>query len=139
MPQYADNNVFLSIDGVTVSAYFKDVQLSPSNAGQDTTMGAGVDHMQRAPGLNDTQITITLGYDTAQVQAVIQHLKPGIVASIEYGKEGAISGKPRHVQSFLITANPVGDNVDKTPSTFAITGDATDAASVNMYDGGVYS
>lgn len=139
MAQYADNNVFLSIDGVTVSAYFKSVSLNPTNSSQDTTMGAGTDHMQRAPGLDDTSISITLGYDTAQVQAQIQHLKVGQVVSIEYGKEGATSGKPRHVQTFNITSNTVADSVDKTPSTFEISGEGADAPSVNMFAGGVYS
>lgn len=139
MPQYADNNVYLSIDGVVVSAYFKSVSLNPTNAEQDTTMGAGTDHMQRAAGLNDTSITITLGYDTAQVQTQIAHLKPGVIVPIEYGKEGNTSGKPRHVQNFLITGNTVADDVAKTPSTFEITGSGADAPSVDMFSGATYS
>lgn len=139
MAEYADNNVFLSIDGVTVSAYFKTVSLNVTNASQDTTMGTGVDHMQRAPGLNDTKIDITLGYDSAQVSAQIQHLKAGQVVSIEYGKEGATSGKPRHVQTFNITSMTVADNVNKEASIFSISGEGADAPSVDMFAGGVYS
>lgn len=139
MGQLADNNVYLTIDGVVITAPFKEVTLEPSNASQDTTMGAGVDHVQRAPGLNDTKITITIGYDTATVQSIIQHMRPGQVVTIEYGPESNVSGKPRHVQSFNIASNPHGVKVDKTPVQFVISGEGADAPSVDMYAGGVYS
>lgn len=138
MGQLAGNNIYLVIDGVVVTAPFKEVKLDVSNSSQETTMGAGTAHVQRAPGLSDTKIAITLGYDTATVQSIIQHIRTGTVVQIEYGQEGNGSGKPRHVQNFNIVANSTGAKVDKSPSTFDLSGEATDAPVVDMFLGGLY-
>lgn len=140
MPVLADNNAKLIVDGVTVDAYFKNVQLQRTSESVDVTGGAGVDHMLRSPGLIDTQITITVQYETALIQTYIQHISAGQVVVIEYGPEGATSGKPRHVQSFLITSSNASEqNVAKDEVTFEITGEGAAAPSVDMYAGGVYS
>lgn len=139
MAQIAENNVYLSIDGVVVTSYFKSANLQPSNAVQDTTMGAGVDHVQRKPGLNDTSISISIGYDDTNIATYLQKLKAGVVVPIEFGPEGAVSGKPRHVQNFIITGAPSTTNVQKNPVAFDITAQAADAPSVDMFNGGVYS
>ena len=140
MATLAENNAYLLIDGVVVNTYFKSVSFSRSNAPVDVTAGSGVDWVERAPGLNDSEISIVITYDTSDIQAYIQHIAPGLVASIEYGPESNVSGKPRHVQSFLITAaNPSEQNVSKAEVTFAITGQANGAPSVDMFAGGVYA
>ena len=139
MASYADNDIYLSIDGVVVTAYFKNVTLSPSNSAVDTTAGGGTDHVERAPGLDDTSISIELAYDAADVQTYIQKIGRHKQVSIEYGPEGAVSGKPWHVQEFVITGAPHTVNVDKSAVVFSISGDAAAAPSVDMYTGGVYS
>lgn len=139
MATYAGNNCYLSIDGTVVTAYFIDVTLSPTNATHDTTAGSGTTHVEREPGLDDTTIDITLMYDAADVQTYIQKIGRHKKVSIEYGIEGNISGKPRHVQEFIISSAPHSTNVDKSPVKFSISGEAAAAASVDMYDGGVYS
>lgn len=140
MAQYADNVVYLKIDSVEVDAFFKTVKLSPSNASVETTVGSGTDHVQRAPGLDDTKIDISLGYDAAQLQTYIQKLAVGQIVEIEYGSEGNNnSGKPRHVQTFNITKADHEVNVDKSHVVFDISGEGADEATVNMYKGGVYA
>ncbi len=139
MATYADNTVFLKIDSVEVDAYFVDVDLTGSNSPVDTTAGSGTDWNMRAPGLNDASINITLMYDVSAVQTYIQKIAPGARVTIEYGSEDAVSGKPRHVQEFIISSNQHGLTVGKDAVKFSITGDGADAPSVNMYAGGVYA
>lgn len=138
MPALADNKIYLSIDGIAVQAYFKNVTLTSSSATVETTRGAGTDHMQRAPGLKDTSISITIGYDTANIQTFIQKIAPGQQVMIEYGPEGAVTGKPRHVQTFVITDAAHTVEVSKADVVFELTGEAADAPIVDMYAGAVY-
>lgn len=139
MVSLAENNVYLKMGGTEVDAYFKEVSLSVSNSAQDVTAGAGTDWVQRAPGLNDISISINLAYDLTNLQTYIQKIAPGQTIEIEYGPEDAVSGKPRHVQNFVITGTDHGENVDKSPVVFSISGEGADAPSVNMFTGGVYS
>lgn len=136
----ADNNAYLSIDGVVVNNYFKSVRITPSSDEVDVTGGSGVDHMQRSPGLKDTEISINIQYDTTAVPTYIQHIAAGQIVPIEYGPESNTTGKPRHVQTFLITrAAPSEQNVQKDEIVFEITGSGAAAPSVDMFAGGVYS
>lgn len=139
MGQLAENNIFLKIDNLEVKALFKNVNLQPSNSVVDTTMGAGVDHVQRKPGLNDHTISVSIGYDDTIIATYIQKLKVGVRVTIEYGPEGAVSGKPRHVQDFIITGAPSPHDVQKSAVSFDVTASAADAPSVDMFDGGVYA
>jgi hypothetical protein len=138
MPALADNNVFISVDGVQVQSFFKTVSLSPSNKTVDTTRGANTAHMQRAPGLNDTSITMKLGYDTTSVQSFIQKLRPGQTVQIDYGPEGAVSGKPRHTQQFVITGAGHTVSVTKEEVVFDISGEAADAPIADIFAGAVF-
>lgn len=139
MVSLAENNVYLKMGGTEVDAYFKEVTLSASNSSVDVTAGSGTDWVQRAPGLNDINISITLAYDLTNIQTYIQKIAPGQTIEIEYGPEDNISGKPRHVQEFVITGNDHGENVDKSPVVFNITGEGAAAPTVNFFAGGVYS
>ena len=139
MAQYADNTVYLKLGSTEVNAFFKTVKLSPSNASVETTVGSGTDHVQRASGLDDTKIDISLGYDAAELQDYIQKLAVGQILEIELGPESNVSGKPRHVQTFNITKADHEVNVDKSHVVFDISGEGADEATVNMYKGGVYA
>lgn len=139
MATYAENTVYLKLDSTEVDAYFVDVQLSASNSAVDITAGSGTDWNMRAAGLNDVSMSVTLMYDTANVQTYIQKLAPGAVVTVEYGPEDAVSGKPRHVQSMVVTSNDHGVRVTKDAVQFSLTLDGADAPSVNMFAGGVYS
>lgn len=136
---YAENTVFLKLDSTEVDAYFVDVSVSASNSPVDTTAGSGTDWNMRAAGLNDISFSITLMYDAANVQTYIQKIAPGSIVTLEYGPEDAVSGKPRHVQSCIVSSNDHGETVTKDAVKFSLTLDGADAPSVNMFAGGVYS
>lgn len=138
MPEYAENTVYLKMGSVVVDTYFREVNLTPSNAAVDTTAGAGVRHTKRQPGLNDTSISITLAYDTEHVPDYIRKIKPGQVIEIEYGSEGNVSGKPRHLQDFVITSAAHAVSVDKSAVSFTIQGEGAEEPVYDMHDGAVY-
>jgi hypothetical protein len=139
MVRYADNDYYLSIGGTVVDTWGVEVTLEYVNTSVETTSGAGVDHVMRSPGLYDTTISLSIAYDATDLATYIQKLQPGVVVSIEYGPEGSTSGKPRHVQNFNITSSPFTVNINKEMPVFEVEAEGTEAASVNMYAGGVYS
>lgn len=139
MATLQENNVFLKFDSTEVQAFFKEATITPGVNEIDITHGAGTDHEQVGAGLKTTQLTATITYDIGSIQTYIQKIAPGAIVTVEYGPEGASSGKPRHVQSFLITGAPHTVGVDKREVTFSITGRGADAPSVDMYAGGTYS
>lgn len=138
MAQLNTNAIYLTVDGVAVASYFTDVKLEQSASPVDVTHGAAV-NVQRNDGLHDGTISITLGYDIANVSSYMQHIRKGLTVAVDYGPEGNTAGKPRHTQSFLLTkvAGPDTDS-KKSYVTFAISGDASDAPTVDMYAGGVF-
>ncbi|MBK9751811.1 MAG: hypothetical protein IPO91_34305 [Chloroflexi bacterium] len=139
MASYAENTVYIKLDSTEVDAFFKDVSPTASNSTVDITAGSGTDWNMRAAGLNDISFSITLMYDAANVQTYIQKIAPGSIVTLEYGPEDAVSGKPRHVQSCIVSSVDHSVTVNKDAVTFSITLDGADAPSVNMFAGGVYS
>lgn len=138
MAQYADNDIYLDIDGTAVSAYFKTVSLEAAGESLDTTMGSGADFRSRALGLKDYTISIELAYDTTAIATQLSLVKPG-VHTVTYGPEGSGTGKPKHVQSFLFTGAGSGVNVDKTPVVFSISGEGAAAPTTDIFAGGVWA
>jgi hypothetical protein len=140
MPTLAENNVYLAIGGTVVHLYFKDVEIKRKSEEVDVTGGAGVDHTMRAPGLLDTELKLTLQYDITALPTYIQKIAAGQIISIEYGPESNVSGKPRHVQDFLITETSQSAITQAKPEvTFSVSGMGSGAPSVDMFAGGVYS
>ena len=139
MPTFNGNSPFLSINGISVATPFVDVKMSGKNKTVDTTAGTGVNDLQRSPGLNEYDYKITLAYLAGTVSTYIQQLKPGSNYNIEYGPEGAVSGKPRHVQNVIVeTADLSGQSASKDRIEFALSAVSNGAPSVDMYSGGVY-
>lgn len=138
MTQLTTNSIYLTIDGVNVAAYFTDVKIEQSASPVDVTHGAAT-NVQRNDGLHDGTISITLGYDIANVSSYMQHIRKGLIVAVDYGPENNVAGKPRHTQPFLLTkvAGPDTDS-KKSYAMFAISGDASDAPTVDMYAGGVF-
>lgn len=137
MATYNGNDLYLKIGSVAVSAYFKEVELSPSIESVDITTGSGTDHRMRAAGLEDTSLTATLVYDAADIQTYIQSLKPGVY-TVEFAPEGNTTGKPKHIQSFILTQAPFGVSVEKSEVAFQLTFEAAAAPTYNMFAGAVY-
>jgi hypothetical protein len=137
MATLSGNNVHLVIGGTTVTAYFTDVELSPSVESVDVTAGGGREHRQRNVGLGDTGMTITLVYDAANIQTYIQKLKPGLY-TVEYGPEGNTVGKPKHIQDFILTGAPFSVSVEKSKVAFQLSFEAAEAPTFDMFNGAVY-
>jgi len=138
MPAYNGNGVYVAIDGTDVSAYWTSYNLEPTSEAQDITRGSGVTGRQRAAGLLDYSFSLTLSYDATAVSTYIQRLKPGI-HTVEIGPQGAVSGSPRHVQSFHFGSAPHEVTVEKAHVTFQVEGEAADVPTTDMYSGGVYA
>lgn len=104
MATLASNNAFLSIGGTDVSGYWTDaVGLSETNSSVDITAGAGATHVERAPGLNDTSISFSVVYDTADIAVYRASLIRGTVYTVIYGPEGSTTGKPKFECSMILT------------------------------------
>ncbi len=138
MSQLNGNSIYLTVDGVSVAAYFIDVKLEQSAAPVDVTHGAAI-NVQRNDGLHDGTIAMTLGYDISNVSSFIQHIRKGLTVVVDYGPEGNTSGKPRHTQPFLLTkvAGPDTD-AKKQYVVFSINGDGADVPTADMFAGGVF-
>jgi hypothetical protein len=140
MATLVENAAYLSIDGVDIGLYFKSITPNRSVDEIDVTRGVGTDHKEVVGGLLDTELTVTMTYDTTGFAAYIQHIKAGIVVPVEWGPEGAVSGKPRHVQNMLIVGSPISpQEVAKPEVTIELTLKGSGAPSVDLWSGGVYS
>ena len=138
MAARSGNTIYVTIGGTNVSAYWTTSNLERTGEEQDITRGSGTTDRQRALGLKDTTISLTLSYDDSTLATYVQKLAPGIY-EVEYGPEGNVSGKPRHVQSMLLTTAPFEVAVEKPHSTFQLEFVCADVPSVDMYAGAVYS
>lgn len=132
------NNPYLTMNGTDVKAKWKHVNLEGTNSSVTVTAGAGTTHVQRAAGLNDTTISITLAYDSGGVSTYIASLTRGLKIPIEYGPESNVSGKPRHVQQFVIESVTVEQDVEKNEMVFDIQASGADAPTSDLFAGAVY-
>lgn len=137
MASYNGNGIYLTIDGLDVSAQFKSVTIEPTIESVDTTRGANTSHRQRNEGLRDTAFSCSLGYDTALVPTWITTLRPGL-HTIVFGPEGNAAGKPKHQQNFITTEAPLEITVEKDEVVFEIAGEAADAPVFDMYAGATF-
>jgi hypothetical protein len=138
MARYNGNNAYILWNGIDLSGFFTDaVGFNPSNSSQDVTAGAGVTHVQKNPGLDDTNITVNIYYDDddATRNGYLPFLKPGTKATLIYGPEGNVSGNPVHEQSCILT-NSNGPNIDITKAKvmLELTFEGADAPVRNIYD-----
>jgi hypothetical protein len=136
MATYAENNWYLSIDGTDVSAYVQRISLEPSIDTVETTAGSGSDDRTRAPGLRDHTISFDIVHDDAAGWALT--LVAVGTHAIIYGLEGATTGKPKHAQSFIFTGAPHETTIEKDTVMYSVSGEASGAASTNMFVGGVW-
>ncbi len=138
MASYSGNADYLTIDAQDVTAHFKSVELEESVEGVDVTAGSDSTHRERNAGIKDNTIDITLTFDIADLQNYIDNIATGLKV-IEFGPEGNTSGKPRHVQSFIITSvRAAGGSVEKSERTFVLSGEAALAPTTDMFANGVY-
>lgn len=138
MTSLADNVIHLFFDGLDVKTRYRSVQFEPTNSTNETTTGSAVSHVQRQPGLNDTKMSVKLAYDGADVNTYIQKLKPGRELLVEYGPEGAVGGKPRHLQKFIVVSAPHEKSIDKKAVEFDVSLEGADEPIADMYDGATF-
>jgi hypothetical protein len=139
MAKLNGNNVYFTIDGTDVKAFWKSVSLNPTADTVDVTAGANATHKQYESGLVDTSLSATFAYDDASLATYIQRLRVGQKVLIAYGPEGATSGKPKHEQYFIVTSAATEQTVMKDAVVFDMSFNGADAPIVDMYAGGVWS
>lgn len=139
MAEYNGNGVYLDIDGTAIHSYFINVTLSPSVATVDVTRGAGATHIARAAGLKDTSASVQIGYDDSNASTIMALFDMGDTVTLTYGPEGSGTGKPKHVQSFLVTGAPHTVSVSKEAVVWDISLEAAAAPTTDMYASGVWA
>lgn len=132
MASYNGNNIYLSIDGTAVTAYFKSVNLKNTIESIDVTAGGNAEHRQRAGGLKSHSISISLAYEAGAVDDYIQKLTPG-AHTIIFGPESNTAGKPRHEQSFILTSTAFEVGVEKPEVLFDISGESAAAPTYDLF------
>src|SRR5688572_3408365 len=90
------NNASLVFNSIDLSArWIGEVDKSEENSTVDTTSGAGATHVMRNPGLSDNTISFSVEADDVEFNAYKSALVVGTKATLVYGPEGAVSGKPK--------------------------------------------
>lgn len=141
MATYNGNNVYLEWDGVDISAYWtSDVDFSESVDTVDTTAGAGQAHRQRAVGLADTSISLTVIYDDVDLSSYVGKLVPGTVGTLTYGPEGSGSGKPKFEGSMILQqVSGPNPGIEKPMVMFELTFEAADAPTATVSGGDTFA
>ena len=138
MATLQSNDCQLLLDGVDVSAYFTEVSIAVSVGSEDTSAGAGTTHVKKGGKLRESKWDIKLAYDVTNVSAYIQKLQAGDIYTATWRPEGNTAGKPEHIQSILILSSKQSAvTVDKDAVFFEISAEGTDAATTDMFEGGV--
>ena len=110
MPTLNGNNAYLSVGGTDISGYWTDeIDFNRSNSTVEVTAGAGATHVERAGGLNDTDIAFSVVYDTADLAIYRAALIAGTEYTVIFGPEGNTTGKPKF-QCQMILSEVAGPN-----------------------------
>lgn len=135
------NNVYLELDGVDVSAYFTgEISRTTTNNTQETTAGSGRTGVQRAAGLNDYSLELSLAYDVADLGTYKGKLVKGAAYTMIYGPEGNGSGKPKDEVPVII-ASVSGPNItiDKQMVMFEVSFQQADEPITLIESGGTFT
>jgi len=137
MAAFNNNTAYIDIDGVQVDAYFVSFSLEPSMETVDVTAGSGTAHRERNEGLKDTKAQLVIIYDTALASTHLPLMEVG-THTITYGPEGNATGKPKHVQSFIITGTPHEVTVEKSRVILTASMEGAATPTTDMFSGGVW-
>jgi len=138
MAQYNGNAIYLDLDGTVVHSWFINVNLSPTIETVDVTVGSGTTHRERATGLKDMNGSMQIGYDSTDIATIMPLIKPG-THTLTYGPEGNAAGKPKHVQSIIITQAPHTVSVSKEHVVFDVQFEGADAPTTDIFNSGVWA
>lgn len=138
MPEFNGNNVLVKIDGTDVRAIWRNITITPGGAQIDSTSGAGSEHMERVPGLNDHSISLELVYDSDRVETDLPLLRQNIERNVEFGPENGLAGTLKHEQRFIFQGPPITMDVGKSLVVLSTSGVAAKAPTSNMFAGDTY-
>ncbi len=108
------NEMYVEFGGVDISGQFTSaINFGQTNATTDITAGPGATHIQRNPGLNDTNFSFSIRFDDVEAirDTVLPFIKRGTKGTLIYVVGGRVAGNPVHEQVGII-ANSVGPNID---------------------------
>jgi hypothetical protein len=133
------NNAYIEWDGTNVSPFWTgDVNPTATNSTQEITAGSGVDHVQRAPGLNDHTMTFPVIYDKDAYATYKDKLVIGKQAPLIYGPEGNTVGKPKFEGEMILDdISGPSQTIDKQMLQFDLTFTAADEPTSTL-DSGVF-
>lgn len=137
MATYSGNSVYVAIDGTSLGAYWKEVEITAAMDSVDVTAGSGAEYRERAGGLRDYSVSLTVVYDDSTVATYIQKLRPG-VHTVEIGPEGNTAGKPKFEQSMLLTEAPFSVTVEKSEVAFSLSFEGAAAPTSDLFNGATY-
>lgn len=137
--QYSSNGMFLSLDGIDVSAFWTGTTgFKTSNSPVDISAGANETHEQLNPGQDKTDFTVSLKYDALQATraTIIAKLKSNQKYNVIFGPQGNTAGMPVHEQEMLLvdTDGPNTAQDKSLFSTYALTFRGADAPVRNLID-----
>lgn len=137
MATYNGNSAYIAIDGTQVDSYYVSFNLEPTMETVDATAGSGTAHRERNEGLKDTTAQLVIVYDTTNISTLLPLVEVG-THTITYGPEGNTAGKPKHVQSFIITGTPHETTVEKPLVVLTASMEAAAAPTTDMFSGGTW-
>jgi hypothetical protein len=137
MGQFNGNGCYVDIDGTVVDTYFQNVSISKSVETVDSTCGNATWRANNE-GLYASKGTISVVYDDTLASTLLPLMEAG-THTLTYGPEGNTAGKPKHVQSIIITDNTIAQNVGKTLVLLESPFIGAAAPTTDMWAGGVWA
>lgn len=139
MPKLVGNNAYLSWDGVDVSGWWTgEISREPSVETIDVTAGAGVNYMQREPGLIDNSMGFSIYYDDTDLASYVGKLAVGTKAILIYGPENNTAGKPKFEGSMILESVSQGQVVTKDLVKFELSFVQADAPTATIEGGSTF-
>ena len=134
------NDIYLTINGVNVTARWREFIPDLDAPEEDTSAGAGIDWASRGTKLLSMNSKIILVYDdvaAANDQAALWD--DTLIVPIVYGPEGNESGKPCHDADFKISKiNGPATKQDKSRTEFEYAIVSTGTPRKNIYAGDTF-
>ena len=78
------------------------------------------------------------GFEQNGLKDFIQKIKPGVSVLMEYGPEGLVGGKPKHVHQVLMLSAPFTQVAEKKAVVFDVKAQGQGAPLNNLWAGSTY-
>lgn len=121
MVQSNTNNAYVEWAGVIFNLYWaNEISHERSVDTEDITAGSGVTHIQRAPKLIDSKISLYIIMDKTSFNMYKDVLQEGLTDYLVWGPEGGTSGKPKLEGKFILNSLSVSQAIEKTKIGFEV-------------------